>query len=210
MDWSAIYMRSVFASDPSSPGSRWRSSLSRKPWRAISPTATWTGTRRAWRPRPAFCMAVGILLVRFLSPLPVLSLLRFALIGIGTSAIFPLAISAAAQRTDRPAAINVAALAQISFVVFLLGPPLLGFVAEHWGLRWTFGLGVPLVALSFALAEHWTAATAGLPAHAQPSLRRTDSPPQPRLLAARRGAFGQHRRQERAERPRAHRLVKEA
>ncbi|RUX90891.1 hypothetical protein EOA25_32855 [Mesorhizobium sp. M2A.F.Ca.ET.040.01.1.1] len=31
--------------------------------------------------------------------------------------------AAAAQRTDRPAAINVAALSQISFVAFLLGPP---------------------------------------------------------------------------------------
>jgi len=48
------------------------------------------------------------------------------MMGVGTSAIFPLAMSAAAQRSDRPAAINVAALAQTSFVAFLLGPPLLG------------------------------------------------------------------------------------
>ena len=72
----------------------------------------------------------------------------FAIMGVGTSAIFPLAMSAAAQRTDRPAATNVAALAQISFVAFLLGPPLLGFAAQHWGIRWSFGLGLPLVALS--------------------------------------------------------------
>jgi hypothetical protein len=25
-------------------------------------------------------------------------------------------------------------------------------VAEHWGIRWTFGLGLPLVALSLATA----------------------------------------------------------
>jgi MFS family permease len=66
--------------------------------------------------------------------------------------MFPLAMSAAAQRTDRPAAINVAALAQFSFVTFLLAPPLLGFIAEHLGLRWTFGIGLPLIVLSFALA----------------------------------------------------------
>ena len=72
--------------------------------------------------------------------------------GIGTSAIFPLAMSAAAQRTDRPAAVNVAALAQISFVAFLLGPPLLGYVAEHFGIRWTFGLGLPLILLSLVTA----------------------------------------------------------
>ena len=37
--------------------------------------------------------------------------------------IFPLAMSAAAQLTDRAAQTNVASLAQISFVAFLLGPP---------------------------------------------------------------------------------------
>ena len=66
--------------------------------------------------------------------------------------IFPLAMSAAAQRTDRPAATNVAALAQTSFVSFLLAPPLLGFVAEHLSIRWTFGLGLPLVALSLTMS----------------------------------------------------------
>ena len=80
-------------------------------------------------------------------------MLGFGLMGVGTSAIFPLAMSAAAQRTDRPPATNVAALAQISFVAFLLGPPLLGFVAEHWGVRWAYGVGLPLVAISFVAAS---------------------------------------------------------
>ena len=95
-------------------------------------------------------LAAGIALV-FVTATPLLSLIGFALLGIGSSAIFPLAISAAAQRTDRPAAINVAALAQFSFMVFLLGPPLLGFVAQHWGIAWTYGLGLPLVLISFLM-----------------------------------------------------------
>ena len=70
-----------------------------------------------------------------------MALLGFGLMGVGTSVLFPLAMSAAAQRTDRPAAANVASLAQVSFVSFLLAPPLLGFVAEHWGIRTSFGLG---------------------------------------------------------------------
>ena len=78
------------------------------------------------------------------------ALVGFALMGVGTSAIFPLAMSAAAQRTDRAAATNVAALAQISFVAFLLGPPLLGYVAQAFGIRWSFGIGLPLVAISLA------------------------------------------------------------
>jgi MFS family permease len=96
-------------------------------------------------------MAAGVLIV-FFSPAASVSMLGFALLGIGSSAIFPLAISAAAQRTDRPAAINVAALSQISFIAFLLGPPLLGFVSEHWGIRSAYGIGVPFILLSLLTA----------------------------------------------------------
>ena len=77
--------------------------------------------------------------------------------GVGTSAIFPLAMSAAAQATDRPAAVNVAALAQTSFLTFLVGPPLLGMVATEWGIRWSFGIALPLV------ARGWWAARALAP-----------------------------------------------
>ena len=69
--------------------------------------------------------------------------------GAGNAVIFPLAISAAAQKMDRPAAVNVASLAQISFFVFLLAPPLLGFVAETFGIRFSFGLSIPFIFLSW-------------------------------------------------------------
>jgi MFS family permease len=96
-------------------------------------------------------MAVGTLMVLFKLH-PWVSIAGFALIGVGTSAIFPLAMSAAAQRTDRSAATNVAALAQTSFVAFLLGPPLLGYVGQAFGIEWSFGVGLPLIVLAFVLA----------------------------------------------------------
>lgn len=99
-------------------------------------------------------LGIGALMVTF-APTPLVALLGFALMGIGTSSIFPLAMSAAAQRTDRRAAANVAALAQLSFVVFLMAPPLLGFVAEHIGIRYAFGLGLPLVVLGLAFVRRF-------------------------------------------------------
>ena len=63
-------------------------------------------------------MLVGIILVAGAPAWPA-ALFGFALLGAGSSVIFP-GLSAAAQLKDRPAAVNVAALAQISFVVFLL------------------------------------------------------------------------------------------
>jgi len=93
-------------------------------------------------------MGFGVILVTF-SIDPMTALLGFALLGIGNSVIFPLAMSAAAQRTDRPAATNVAALAQLSFITFLIAPALLGVIAEHIGIRYSFGIGIPLVILSW-------------------------------------------------------------
>ena len=137
----------------SSAGWPWPSARSRR-----APLVMWrTGSSSAIAPLAIArtllgVLGLGTLMVTFAPASPV-ALLGFALMGVGTSVMFPLAMSAAAQRTDRPAATNVAALAQISFVSFLLGPPLLGFVAEHLGIRWTFGVGLPLVVLSVAVSS---------------------------------------------------------
>jgi MFS family permease len=152
IDWSALYMRDVFQSSP------FLSGFAVAVFAFSQAAMRFFADRFVERHSPAgvsyvlCCVtAAGIVLV-FFSPLPVLSLLGFAMIGIGTSAIFPLAVSAAAQRTDRSAAINVASMSQISFVAFLLGPPLLGYVIEHFGIRWAFGIGLPLVLLSFVMS----------------------------------------------------------
>ncbi|MEO6395557.1 MAG: MFS transporter [Devosia sp.] len=87
---------------------------------------------------------VGAMLIA-LAPHPYLALFGFALLGLGCSVVYPLAVSGAAERTDRPAAVNVAALAQVSYGIFFLGPPMLGFVAEHWGIRLSYVVVVPMI-----------------------------------------------------------------
>ena len=151
-DWSAIYMRDVFGAAPFMAG------LAVATGAGAQAIARFFADRFVERHQPVAVARVllavlgaGTALV-FTAPAAWAALLGFALMGIGTSAIFPLAMSAAAQRTDRAPATNVAALAQFSFVAFLLGPPLLGYVAQAFGIRWTFGVGLPLIALSFAAA----------------------------------------------------------
>ena len=152
IDWAAIYMRDVFAVSPFLAGF------------AVALGAGTQAVTRFFadpfveRYSPTVVsrvllgvLGVGVLLV-FFAPSDWLALVGFALMGVGTSVIFPLAMSAAAQLTDRPAPTNVASLAQISFVAFLLGPPLLGYVAEHFGIRWSFGIGLPLVLVSIVCA----------------------------------------------------------
>ena len=161
IDWSAIYMRDVFSAVPFVSG------LAVAIGAFAQGAARYVADRFVERHSPLVIartllavLGLGTLMVTF-APASAVALLGFALIGVGTSVMFPLAMSAAAQRTDRPAATNVAALAQISFVSFLLGPPLLGFVAEHWGIRWTFGVGLPLVLLSAAVSATLRAAPRG-------------------------------------------------
>lgn len=147
-DWSAIYMRDIFQASP------FVGALAVATGAFAQAVTRYLADRHVERHSAVkvarvllTVLGVGVALV-FVAPHPALALLGFALMGMGTSVLFPLAMSAAAQRTDRPAALNVAALAQFAFVSFLLAPPLLGFVAEHIGIRWAFGIGLPLVALS--------------------------------------------------------------
>ena len=152
IDWAAIYMRDVFAVSPFlsgfavalGAGAQAVTRFFADPFvERYSPTAVSRVLLGV--------LGLGVLLV-FFAPSDWLALVGFALMGVGTSVIFPLAMSAAAQLTDRPAPTNVASLAQVSFVAFLLGPPLLGYIAEHFGIRWSFGVGLPLVILSIVCA----------------------------------------------------------
>lgn len=152
-DWSAIYMRDAMDAPP------WLGAMAVTTGAFAQAVARYKADRYVERHGPLvvaralLCiLACGNLLV-FFAPNAVLAMAGFAMMGVGTSVIFPLAMSAAAQRADRPAAINVAALAQTAFVAFMLGPPLLGLVAEHFGIRWAFGVGLPLVLLSIAASS---------------------------------------------------------
>jgi MFS family permease len=148
IDWSAIYMRDVFAATPFVSGLAVATgAFAQGATRYVADSFVERHSPVATARALLGVLGVGTLMVSF-APASAVALAGFALMGVGTSVLFPLAMSAAAQRSDRPAATNVAALAQVSFVSFLLAPPALGWVAQHVGIRWTFGLGLPLVLLS--------------------------------------------------------------
>jgi MFS family permease len=152
-DWSAIYMRDVFGV------SAFWGGVAVATGAAAQALMRYFADGFVERHSPVFVarallsvLALGDVLV-FVSPSPWLSLLGFAMLGVGSSAIFPLAMSAAAQRTDRPSTVNVSSLAQTAFVSFLLAPPLLGYVAQIFGIRWSFGIALPLVIASLWLSR---------------------------------------------------------
>ncbi|MFE5307259.1 MFS transporter [Isoptericola sp. NPDC056605] len=81
----------------------------------------------------AVCAIAGILAVVF-APSPVVAGVAVALWGLGASLGFPVAISAAGDDPERGAE-RVSAVATSGYLAFLVGPPLLGFLGEHLGLR---------------------------------------------------------------------------
>jgi MFS family permease len=173
IDWSAIYMRNVFAVEPfiGGMGLTLFAFFMAAMRLSADPIVARFGPRNV-----AMVMltaaSFGALLVGT-APTAALALLGFALMGAGCSAVYPLAVSAAAQRTDRPAAVNVAAIGQVSFVVFFLAPPLLGFVAEFLGIRWSYLICLPLLlaglwASSFALGTRKVDVPHGLPPEPTP------------------------------------------
>ena len=86
------------------------------------------------------------------SPHIAISGLSLALMGVGVSLVMPIGVAAAG---DKPgdAARNVAAMSMIITAIFLLAPPGVGFVAEHFGLTAAFLLMLPFVAMSGVFAR---------------------------------------------------------
>ncbi len=97
------------------------------------------------------CAAVGVFaVVSAVTPLPVLA--GFALMGVGYAVIMPLAFSRAASDPEVPPGQAIASVATLGYGGLLIGPPLIGFLAELFGLRLAFSVLLPLAALIIVLA----------------------------------------------------------
>ena len=70
--------------------------------------------------------------------------------GIGTSLGFPVAMSAAGDSGENSAA-RVSFTATIGYIAFLVGPPLLGMLGEHFGLRLAMLVVLALIAIAVLL-----------------------------------------------------------
>ena len=148
IDWSVIFMREIHSASPFISGFSLAMAAFSQAW------VRFFGDNLLNKFGPIlisvaslFFMFLGIFLV-VLSNSSTLAILGFLFMGAGSAVIFPMAISIAASRSDRPAETNVASLTQFAFAMFLLGPPVLGFIGEAYSLRWSFSLCIPLLILS--------------------------------------------------------------
>ncbi|WP_254442629.1 MFS transporter [Ruegeria arenilitoris] len=93
-----------------------------------------------------FSAAVGVSAVVSSSSAE-LALVGFALMGVGYAVIMPLAFSRAANDPYVPPGQAIASVATLGYGGLLIGPPLIGFLAELLTLRLAFAVLIPLAVL---------------------------------------------------------------
>jgi MFS family permease len=82
----------------------------------------------------------------------ILVLFGFALMGVGYAVVMPLVFSRAARDPNVAPGHAIASVATLGYGGMLLGPPIIGFVAQITGMRLSFVVLAGLVLLTFMLA----------------------------------------------------------
>lgn len=83
--------------------------------------------------------ATGLLIAVFFPQL-IPAICGFLLVGAGVSSVVPLVYSAAGKSGTMSPGVAIAAVSTIGFVGFLIGPPVIGFIAGAFSLRASFTL----------------------------------------------------------------------
>ncbi|MFC4640069.1 MFS transporter [Deinococcus hohokamensis] len=159
-DWAALYFRDVLEVQGGGTG------LGYAAFVAAMTLGRWFGDRLRARLGDETTVRLGALVaalglgLALLTRSPLLAALGFALSGLGLSNVVPVMYGTAGHAL---AGRGIAQVATIGYGGFLLGPPMIGFVAQHVGLAWALGLALAAAALvallgaqAFALVRRGT------------------------------------------------------
>lgn len=146
-DWSGIYLRDAAGARPSQqPLAVAAFSLSMTIGRLAGDALT-AKLSRAVLLRNAGLVAAAGLSLAVAVPQPAFVIAGYAAVGLGLSVVVPLTFSAAARLPDLPTGAGLAGVATLGYVGFLIGPPLIGAVADLSSLR----IAIAGVALLFVV-----------------------------------------------------------
>lgn len=98
------------------------------------------------------CIALG-LLIAILFPDLYTATAGFLLTGFGVSSVVPLAYGLAGKSKTMHPGMAIAAVSTIGYLGFLLGPPVIGYIAKASNLRWSFALIAVLGSCTTVLAH---------------------------------------------------------
>ena len=152
-DWLAVFMTKIFDASPGVAGAGYTIfALSVALGRF---QGDFLKTRFAVE-KIALCLvglAIVGLLVVVLSPWVWLSFAGVAMLGFGVSLGFPLAVSAASVLKGKSSAGNLAVLTQMTLCGFLVGPPMIGMIAQVSNMRIGLGALIPALLMAFIFSR---------------------------------------------------------
>lgn len=137
-DWSVIYFKKIV--------------LAEKAWMAAGYTAFMCTMAMGRFVADRFAARFGLkrtlqvsgilttlgLLIAVIFPTLTTAIIGFMLVGAGVSSVVPMVYSAAGKSTTMSPGAAIAAVSTISFVGFLIGPPVIGFLAGAFTLKVSF------------------------------------------------------------------------
>ncbi|UFH54144.1 MFS transporter [Spirosoma sp. KNUC1025] len=153
LDWSAVYLRETLGASSQIAALGFGAfSLTMTSFRFVGDAILPKIGAKRWLQIGGLIGASGLLLAIAL-PYPPTALIGFALLGVGCSLGAPILYSASMRVAGIPPAAGLATFATFSFIGFLAGPPIIGFVAESFGLYYGLGLVAIMLLLSAGLSR---------------------------------------------------------
>ncbi len=150
LDWSAVFLHEVRSVD-----------LAQSGWGFVAFNLAMTITRlvgdrvvdRLGRPAAVLggglLACAGFLLATLVARFDV-ALAGYALVGIGCANIVPVMFTLAGKQTRMPENVAVPAITTMGYAGVLLGPAVIGFIAQHWSLPGAFILAaIALACVAF-------------------------------------------------------------
>jgi MFS family permease len=139
-DWSGVYFKDVVAAPES------LIILGYASFMIMMATGRFVGDRIIARVgRKKMLQASGVLvltglMISVLLPYLITATLGFLIVGFGVSSVIPTVYSTAAKSSKIAPGMALAGVSSIGFLGFLLGPPLIGYIAEAASLRYSFAV----------------------------------------------------------------------
>jgi MFS family permease len=150
-DWSGVYFKQVVKAEGSLVSIGYASFM------VMMAIGRFIGDKLAERySRKKMVQVSGVLIfsgmmLAVLLPYIITATIGFLIVGFGVSSIVPLLYSTAGKVPNVPKGIAIATVSSIGFLGFLMGPPLIGYIAQLAGLQYSFmtiamlGLGISVL-----------------------------------------------------------------
>ena len=151
-DWSTNYMENIALADQAlAPLGLSAFALAMTAGRFLG-----DGAREKFGDKPlmvgcGLVATIGLALA-LLFPHPYVVIIAFFIVGVGLSAIVPIAYSIAGNTKDLPPGVGLAMVTTVGYSGFLFGPPIIGFIADWQSLRVSLGVVIILFVLMTLLS----------------------------------------------------------